>query len=63
MGDQPGRHAVSGDVVVDQQVKIFGWATNLVDMLNAAVAQTTTVDVAHPLSSSNLPRVPPPRVS
>ena len=33
MGDQPGGHAVSGDVVVDQQVKIFGWATNLVDML------------------------------
>ena len=25
--------AVGVDVVVDQQVKIFGWATNLVDML------------------------------
>ena len=41
MGDQPGGQAVSGDVVVGQQVEIFGWATHLVDMLNAAGAQTT----------------------
>ena len=46
MGAQPGGQAVSDDVVVGQQVEIFGWAPNLVDMLNAAGAQTTTVDVA-----------------
>ena len=32
MGNQPGVHAVSDDVV-GQQVEIFRWATNLVFML------------------------------
>ena len=33
MSNQPGGQAVSVDVVIGQQVEIFGWATNLVDKL------------------------------
>ena len=59
-GGHAGGHAVIVDVV-DQQVEIFGWATNLVNMLIANASGCWPL-WQPPLSfSCNLPGVPPPR--
>ena len=52
MGDQPGGHAVSDNVVVGQQVEIFGWVTNLAAMV--MLTSLALMSCTQPLFNSSL---------